>query len=64
MERDSSTPERIKDEATIATEDLLPKKSKNLYLKEYHSFVEWQRQNNVASFSERGGFICLIERIV
>lgn len=56
MESDSDaicTPEEIIDQANVATQGLLPAKSKEIYIKEYDNFMEWRNKNRVNSFTER-----------
>lgn len=52
-EHEICTPEEIIERANVATLNLLPEKSKEIYLKEYNTFMEWRNQNNVHSFTER-----------
>lgn len=47
------TPENIIEKANEITLNLLPQKSKELYLKEYETFKEWRLKNGVQSFSEK-----------
>lgn len=47
------TPEEIINQANTATENLLPAKSKEQYIKEYNTFMEWRNKQSAGSFSER-----------
>lgn len=46
------TPPNIKECANIATLELLPSKSREVYERAYGRFMEWRMQNNTTSFSE------------
>lgn len=47
------TPEEIVEAAKDISMNLLPQKSKEVYLKEYNSFLDWQKKKNIQSCSER-----------
>ncbi|KAJ8914785.1 hypothetical protein NQ315_014526 [Exocentrus adspersus] len=47
------TPEDIIESAVTATMNLLPAKSKEKYLKEYDSFMDWRIKKGINSFTER-----------
>lgn len=48
----SNTPPEIREAAKIASLNLLPEKSKKLYLSAYTSFMAWRESKNINSFSE------------
>ncbi|KAJ8914796.1 hypothetical protein NQ315_014539 [Exocentrus adspersus] len=53
MDSINCTPEDIIESAVTATMNLLPAKSKEKYLKEYDSFMEWRIKKGINSFTER-----------
>ncbi|KAK5640666.1 hypothetical protein RI129_011477 [Pyrocoelia pectoralis] len=48
----TSTPPDITEKAMVATNNLLPEKSRKIYEKFYNQFMEWRTKNNIASYSE------------
>ena len=48
----SLTPPNIKEAAEIASLNLLPEKSRKLYVTAYESFLDWRKENKTNSFSE------------
>lgn len=48
----SGTPPEISEAAKITSLNLLPEKSKKLYMAVYTSFMDWRIAKNVNSFSE------------
>lgn len=48
----SSTPPEVTNAAKVASLNLLPEKSRELYMATYKSFMDWRMINNINSFSE------------
>lgn len=52
IENDRLTPESFRSKAAVIVDDLLPPKSRELYLKTYNLFCDWKTTNGANSFSE------------
>jgi hypothetical protein len=52
-------PEDVVESVTAATLNLLPNKSKKLYLKKYNCFMKWRIQKGINSFTKRVLPTCL-----
>lgn len=50
--RSNNTPPHIKNLAEEITSNLLPAKSKDIYLKAYENFMQWKKEEGINSLSE------------
>lgn len=47
-----NTPPEIQEAASVASLNLLPEKSRKLYMTTYDAFLNWRKEKNINSFSE------------